>query len=69
MLQFDHWKMIDDDPFLLTMAPDSEDFGTQIVAPNVAKKYIDKIRERKGLPIDKKIVIDANKQRNLSKKN
>lgn len=69
MLQFDHWEMIEDDPFCLTKAADSEDYGTQNVTPNIAKKYIDKIRVRKGLPIDKKLVIDANKQRNLSKKN
>jgi ribosome assembly protein 1 len=68
MLQFDHWEMIEDDPFVLTKALDSEDYGTQNVTPNVAKKYIDKIRERKGLLIDKKLVVDGNKQTNLSKK-
>ena len=34
----------------------------------VAKGYSDSVRERKGLPTDKKVVKDAEKQRTLSRK-
>ncbi len=45
-----------------------EDFGINIDTPNIAKNYINKVRIRKGLPIDEKIVKHADKQKNLSKK-
>ena len=35
---------------------------------NIAKLYIDNVRERKGLKSDKKIVIAAEKQRTLARK-
>jgi ribosome assembly protein 1 len=42
--------------------------GTLVDTPNLAKNYINKIRLRKGLPIDEKLVKHADKQKNLSKK-
>ena len=35
---------------------------------NIAKEYIDQVRARKGLDLNKKIVVNAEKQRTLSKK-
>jgi Ca2+-binding EF-hand superfamily protein len=46
-----------------------EDHGQgDILPPNPAKMIIEKVRTRKGLPIDKKIVVAAEQQRTLSKK-
>jgi ribosome assembly protein 1 len=69
MLQFYKWQMIDVDPFYVPIDQETIDnFGVNIDAPNLAKNYINKIRMRKGLPIDEKIVKNADKQKNLSKK-
>lgn len=69
MLQFYKWQMIDVDPFYVPIDQETIDnFGVNIDAPNLAKNYINKIRLRKGLPIDEKIVKNADKQKNLSKK-
>jgi hypothetical protein len=35
---------------------------------NVVRTIIDKVRKRKGLLVEEKIVINAEKQRNLNKK-
>ena len=45
-----------------------EDFGENIDQPNIARNYINKIRLRKGLPIDEKLIKHADKQKTLSKK-
>jgi ribosome assembly protein 1 len=69
MLQFYKWEVIDVDPFYIPMTQEVLDnFGTNIDAPNLAKNYINKIRLRKGLPTDEKIIKGADKQKNLSKK-
>jgi translation elongation factor EF-G len=69
MLQFHKWEMIDIDPFYLPIDQEVIDnFGVNIDTPNLAKNYVNKIRLRKGLPIDEKIVKSSDKQKNLSKK-
>jgi ribosome assembly protein 1 len=69
MLQFFKWQMIDVDPFYVPITQEVLDnFGANIDTPNLAKNYINKIRLRKGLPIDEKIVKSSDKQKNLSKK-
>jgi ribosome assembly protein 1 len=69
-LVFDGFEILDDDPFFIPMTEEElEDHGQgDILPPNPAKIIIEKVRTRKGLPIDKKIVVAAEQQRTLSKK-
>ncbi|XP_032453197.1 elongation factor-like GTPase 1 isoform X2 [Nasonia vitripennis] len=68
-LVFSHWEVIEQDPFWV---PSTEDeylhFGEKADSGNRAKKYIDAVRRRKGLPLDSQLVTHAEKQRTLSKK-
>ena len=67
-LTFSHWEVLKIDPFWKpTTADELEEFGTQAAEPNLARIYIDKVRRRKGLPVEEKIVKDAEKQRNIGK--
>lgn len=43
-----------------------EDLG-EIVEQSITRKYVDDVRKRKGLPIEEKLVIFADKQRNLKR--
>ena len=68
-LTFSHWEVLKIDPFWKPTTEDElEEFGTQAAEPNLARTYIDKVRRRKGLPVEEKIVNDAEKQRTHSKK-
>eukprot|EP00736_Rhodelphis_marinus_P004079 Rmarinus@m.18832 len=70
-LVFSHWQPIPDDPFWVPRTEEEmEDFGTynRENTINFAKKYIDAVRKRKGLRLEKKIVEHAEKQRNLARK-
>lgn len=44
-----------------------EDLGERADRENLAKKYMDTVRERKGLGTTKKLVEDGEKQKNLRK--
>lgn len=44
-----------------------EDLGTLAERANIAKVYVDGVRTRKGMFVEKKIVEDAAKQRTLKK--
>jgi ribosome assembly protein 1 len=69
MLQFHCWEMIDVDPFCTSISQeDLDNYGINTEQPNIAKNYINKIRLRKGLPIDEKLIKHADKQKTLSKK-
>jgi len=68
MLRFYKWKIIDVDPFDIPSEDDIINFGVNVDSPNIAKEYINKIRQRKGLVTDEKIVKGADKQKNLAKK-
>lgn len=68
MLQFYKWKMLDVDPFDTATEEDILNYGENIDTPNIAKNYINKIRQRKGLVTSEKIVKNADKQKNLAKK-
>ncbi len=68
MLRFYKWKIIDVDPFDIPSEDDIINFGVNVDSPNIAKVYINKIRQRKGLLTDEKIVKGADKQKNLAKK-
>lgn len=70
-LSFSHWDLLDVDPnFVPTTEDEIEEFGDNIggITPNLARKYIDGVRKRKGLKVKEKLVEFANKQRTLSKK-
>eukprot|EP01022_Parablepharisma_sp_SALTPOND_P021377 TRINITY_DN41897_c9_g1_i1.p1 TRINITY_DN41897_c9_g1~~TRINITY_DN41897_c9_g1_i1.p1 ORF type:complete len:1052 (-),score=124.97 TRINITY_DN41897_c9_g1_i1:19009-22164(-) len=67
-MTFSHWEIINEDPFFVpkTMA-EMEEFGQQVQPPTLAKIIIDKVRKRKGLPTEVKLVVKADKQRTLTK--
>lgn len=71
-LVFDHWQVLPVDPFFQPKTEEErEEFGETLAdgqMVNIAKQYIDQVRRRKGLALDRKIVVHAEKQRNLSKK-
>ena len=68
MLQFYKWKMLNVDPFDIVSEEDILNYGVNVDTKNIAKNYINKIRQRKGLLTDEKIVTNADKQRNLARK-
>lgn len=61
-LLFSHWEVLDADPFV---APAGE--GEREEGVNIARVYVEAVRERKGLPVTKKLVVDAEKQRTRKK--
>ena len=68
-LKFQGWEILDQDPFYdINMSEvDIEDHGKNFKIRNYAKELIMKIRERKGMVTDAKIVESADKQSTLSK--
>ena len=69
MLQFYKWKMLNVDPFDIASEEDILNYGINVDTKNIAKNYINKIRQRKGLLTNEKLISNADKQRNLAKKN
>lgn len=68
-LEFSHWQVRDADPFWKPKTTEElEDHGELASEPNGAKDCIDKVRRRKGLPVEEKLVEKAEKQRTLNKK-
>ncbi|XP_054286195.1 elongation factor-like GTPase 1 isoform X1 [Macrosteles quadrilineatus] len=67
-LVFSHWEVIDVDPY---WEPRTEEeylhYGEKADTENRARKYMDQVRRRKGLPVQQKIVQFAEKQRTLGK--
>ena len=62
------YEMLDIDPFWVpTTEEELEDLGEKADRENVAKAYMDSVRERKGLFVDRKIVEFAEKQRTLKR--
>lgn len=67
-LLFDGFDMLDIDPFWVPHTVEElEDLGTFAERENVARKYMNTIRRRKGLFVDEKVVKNAEKQRTLKK--
>lgn len=67
-LVFSHWHIIDEDPYWVPRTKDEiEHFGDKADTVLIAKKYMDSVRERKGLHVEKLLVEHAEKQRTLSK--
>eukprot|EP00756_Hemistasia_phaeocysticola_P048367 Hpha_TRINITY_DN22798_c0_g1::TRINITY_DN22798_c0_g1_i1::g.34290::m.34290/K14536/RIA1; ribosome assembly protein 1 len=63
-VEFDHWHRIPDDPFFVPRTEDElEDMSGHDVqmAGNLPKKLIEKVRQRKGLLTERKVVVDGEK--------
>jgi len=71
-LVFSHWEILDQDPNYIPMTKEeieeSGAYNLSSLGNNIARTYIDDVRERKGLPLRQKLIEHANKQRTLSKK-
>lgn len=62
------YEMLDLDPFWVpTTEEELEDLGEKADRENVAKVYMDRVRVRKGMFVDRKIVEFAEKQRTLKR--
>ncbi|KAG6897765.1 hypothetical protein C0992_011434 [Termitomyces sp. T32_za158] len=67
-LIFRGYEILDQDPFWVpTTEEELEDLGEKADRSNIAKGYMDAVRGRKGLFVDRKIVEYAEKQRTLKR--
>ncbi|KAJ6584770.1 P-loop containing nucleoside triphosphate hydrolase protein [Mycena capillaripes] len=67
-LIFSGYELLDQDPYWVpTTEEELEDLGEKADRSNIAKGYMDAVRERKGLFVDRKIVEFAEKQRTLKR--
>ncbi|THG20728.1 elongation factor-like GTPase 1 isoform X1 [Camellia sinensis] len=70
LLVLSHWEALAEDPFFVPKTEEEiEEFGDgSSVLPNTARKLIDAVRRRKGLPVEEKVVQHATKQRTRARK-
>lgn len=70
LLVLSHCEALSEDPFFVPKTEEEiEEFGDgSSVLHNTARKLIDAVRRRKGLPVEEKLVQHATKQRTLSRK-
>ncbi|KAI9090463.1 hypothetical protein DFS34DRAFT_371598 [Phlyctochytrium arcticum] len=67
-LIFKGFEVLDIDPFWVPSTTEElEDLGEKADRENLARKYMDDVRKRKGLLVERKIVEHAEKQRTLKK--
>ncbi|KAI0221601.1 Cytoplasmic GTPase/eEF2-like protein (ribosomal biogenesis) [Massospora cicadina] len=67
-LIFSGFEVLDLDPFWVpTTEEELEDLGEKADRENIAKRYMEAVRRRKGLFVEKKVVESAEKQRTLKK--
>ncbi len=67
-MPFLSFQVLEIDPLWVpTTVEEFEDLGEKADRANLAKHYVDEIRERKGLSVDKKLVESAEKQRTLKR--
>nr|POF14151.1 elongation factor-like gtpase 1 [Quercus suber] len=68
-LVFAGFEMLDEDPFWVpTTEEELEDLGEKADRENVAKRYVDRVRARKGLVVaGRKVVESAEKQKTLKR--
>lgn len=68
-LIFQGFEILEEDPFWVPFTEDDlEDLGELADRENVAKRYMDRVRERKGLVVSgRKLVKDAEKQKTLKR--
>ena len=65
-LIFAGFQLFDQDPFWVPRTEEElEDLGEKGDRENIAKKYMDTVRKRKGLFTDRRIVASAEKQRTM----
>ena len=68
-LVFDGYDMLDIDPFWVPHTEEElEELGEFAERENVARRYMNNIRRRKGLFVDEKVVKNAEKQKNFEKR-
>jgi ribosome assembly protein 1 len=59
--------MLDEDPFWVPFTEDElEDLGELADRENVAKRYVDRVRRRKGLLV-REVKVEAEKQKTLKR--
>lgn len=67
-LVFEGFEVLDEDPFWVpTTEEELEDYGEKGDRENVAKRYVEKVRERKGLFVKRHIVEHGEKQKTLKR--
>lgn len=67
-LRFAGFQMLDEDPFWVPWTEDElEDLGELADRENVAKRYVEGVRKRKGLVVREVLVKDAEKQKNMKR--
>ena len=67
-LVFEGYEALDQDPFWIpTTEEELEDLGEKADKENVAKRYVDAVRRRKGLAVQGKIVESAEKQKTMKR--
>lgn len=67
-LVFKGFEMLDEDPFWVPFTEEElEDLGEKADKENIAKRYVDAVRERKGLAVKRKVVESAEKQKTLKR--
>jgi len=67
-LIFNGFQTLDQDPFWVpTTEEELEDLGDKADRENLAKKYIDSVRTRKGMFVEKKMIEHAEKQRTMKR--
>lgn len=67
-LIFVGFEALDEDPFWVPATEEElEDLGELADRENVAKRYMDAVRSRKGLVVQGRKLIDAEKQKTLKK--
>lgn len=68
-IEFGMWKVLDVDPFKKMVTEEEiEEFGDIELKDNIALKYINLARKRKGLLVEELLVDEGEKNRNLSRK-
>ena len=67
-LVFKGFELLDEDPFWVPMTEEElEDFGEKGDRERISRKYVDRVRKRKGLVVQRKVVGDAEKQKTLKR--
>lgn len=67
-LVFEGFEALDEDPFWVPSTEEElEDLGEKADKENVAKRYVDVVRGRKGLAVKRKVVESAEKQKTLKR--
>lgn len=70
-LLLSHWERMQIDPFFVpTTEEELEEWGEggPTGGPNLARRMVDAVRRRKGLPVEQKVVQHATKQRTRARK-